>query len=565
MGHAKRAQDLLYQTIRESGIALAVIAEPYSVPESTNWAQDTNGRVAITWTPVLGPHGVLLDRGNGYVAVEWAGIAVVGIYVSPNCGLEAFGDFLDEVGDCVRRCYPRQVLVLGDFNAHSTLWGNDRTTTRGRWLTDCAAGHGLALINKGTIKTCVAWRGASVVDLTLATPELYRKIRNWHVAEGVETLSDHLYVCMELKLSKDSDSRTEVKRTGTTPPRWRLKDRDKEALQVVATGTAWSWDARDVSKVRTVDNEANDLQKQMRIVCDAAMPRVSKKNKNTRRTMYWWNPEIAELREQCNQARRRFARAQRRRWTRSEEEISRTYATYRRARKVLQREIKIAKESWSQSWKKLIESVESDPWGRPYKVVLFKLKPPVPPQTESMDPETLDKVIGTLFPKQEARPRKSECFPSLSHSDSEEEEEDDTSEWREEDEITNEELTRAVRKMASRDVAPGPDGIPGRIWAETIDLMAPHLRHLFNRCMREGAYPRSWRVARLVLLRKEGRPPDSPSGYRPICLLDEVGKLFERIIAARIEAHMRQRESGWHDRQYGFRQGSSTIDAIIHA
>jgi hypothetical protein len=277
MGHAKRAQDLLYQTIRESGIALAVIAEPYSVPESTNWAQDTSGRVAITWTPVLGPHGVLLDRGNGYVAVEWAGIAVVGIYVSPNCGLEAFGDFLDEVGDCVRRCYPRQVLVLGDFNAHSTLWGNDRTTTRGRWLTDCAAGHGLALINKGTIKTCVAWRGASVVDLTLATPELYRKIRNWHVAEGVETLSDHLYVCMELKLSKDSDSRTEVKRTGSTPPRWRLKDRDKEALQVVATGTAWSWDARDVSKVRTVDNEANDLQKQMRIVCDAAMPRVSKK------------------------------------------------------------------------------------------------------------------------------------------------------------------------------------------------------------------------------------------------------------------------------------------------
>jgi hypothetical protein len=71
--------------------------------------------VAITWSPVLGPNGVLLDRGNGYVAVEWAGIAVVGIYVSPNCGLEAFGDFLDEVGDCVRRCHPRQVVVLGDL------------------------------------------------------------------------------------------------------------------------------------------------------------------------------------------------------------------------------------------------------------------------------------------------------------------------------------------------------------------------------------------------------------------------------------------------------------------
>jgi hypothetical protein len=124
---------------------------------------------------------------------------------------------------------------------------------------------------------------------------------------------------------------------------------------------------------------------------------------------------------------------------------------------------------------------------------------------------------------------------------------------------------RAVKKMASRDVASGPDGIPGRIWAETIDLMAPRLRRLFNRCLREGADPRDWRVARLVLLKKEGRPPNSPSGYRPIYLLDEVGKLFERIIAARLQTHMRQREFGWHDGQHEFRQGRSTIDAITHA
>jgi hypothetical protein len=127
---------------------------------------------------VLGNHGALLDRGNGYVANEWAGIAVVGICVSPNSGLAAFGDYLDEVGAYVRRCRPRQVLVLGDFNAHSTMWGNGRTTARGRWLTDCAAGFGLLLANRGAVQTCVAWRGASVVDHTWATPELYKKIQN---------------------------------------------------------------------------------------------------------------------------------------------------------------------------------------------------------------------------------------------------------------------------------------------------------------------------------------------------------------------------------------------------
>jgi hypothetical protein len=83
--------------------------------------------------------------------------------------------------------------------------------------------------------------------------------------------------------------------------------------------------------------------------------------------------------------------------------------------------------------------------------------------------------------------------------------------------------------------------------------------------VREGVYPRIWRTARLVLLRKEGRPLDSPLGYRPICLLDEVGKLFERVIAARLEAHTTQREPGWHSSQYGFRQGCSTVDAVGHA
>jgi hypothetical protein len=170
-----------------------------------------------------------------------------------------------------------------------------------------------------------------------------------------------------------------------------------------------------------------------------------------------------------------------------------------------------------------------------------------------------------LFPRQEARPQEPESFPSLSLSDNEEEELDGASEWREEDEITDEELMRAVKKMATRDVALGPDGIPDRIWAETIDLMAPRLRQLFNRCTREGAYPRKWRIARLVLLRKEGRPPDSPSGCRPICLLDEVGKLLERVIAARLETHIKQREPGWRNSQYGFRQGRSTIDAVKHA
>jgi hypothetical protein len=169
LGRSRRAQDLLFQNIRESEVALATVAEPYRVPDAPNWIGDLDGLTAVTWTPTLDAFGTLLDRGSGYVAVEWAGIVAVAVYVSPNSGLAAFGDFLDDVGECVGRCFPRQVLVLGDFNAHSTQWGNSATNTSGRWLTDWAAGLGLLLVNKGTASTCVAWREFSVVDITWAT------------------------------------------------------------------------------------------------------------------------------------------------------------------------------------------------------------------------------------------------------------------------------------------------------------------------------------------------------------------------------------------------------------
>lgn len=39
-----------------------------------------------------------------------------------------------------------------------------------------------------------------MVHVTWAIFEMYRKIYNWRVAEGMESLSDHLYILMEVVL-----------------------------------------------------------------------------------------------------------------------------------------------------------------------------------------------------------------------------------------------------------------------------------------------------------------------------------------------------------------------------
>ena len=47
--------------------------------------------------------------------------------------------------------------------------------------------------------------------------------------------------------------------------------------------------------------------------------------------------------------------------------------------------------------------VEYDPWGRPYRIVMKKLRPcaPPPPLTASIDPVLLANVIGMLCPRQD--------------------------------------------------------------------------------------------------------------------------------------------------------------------
>ena len=52
--------------------------------------------------------------------------------------------------------------------------------------------------------------------------------------------------------------------------------------------------------------------------------------------------------------------------------MARLYEVYREARRPLQRAIKEAKR---RPWGELLASLDADSWGRPYKMVLNKLRP----------------------------------------------------------------------------------------------------------------------------------------------------------------------------------------------
>lgn len=66
------------------------------------------------------------------------------------------------------------------------------------------------------------------------------------------------------------------------------------------------------------------------------------------------------------------------------------------------------------------------------------------------------------------------------------------------------------------------------------------------------------------MIKKEGKPEGEPLFYRPLCLLNEIGKMFERLIKSRIEGFMSEGGKGLSKYQYGFVKGKSTMDAIGH-
>ena len=82
---------------------------------------------------------------------------------------------------------------------------------------------------------------------------------------------------------------------------------------------------------------------------------------------------------------------------------------------------------------------------------------------------------------------------------------------------------------------------------------------MYNTCLAEGTFSERWKWQRLVLLPKGNKPPEEPSSYRPLCMLDSSGKTLEHFIFNRIEVATGHLLA---DNQYGFRKGRSTIDVI---
>ena len=127
--------------------------------------------------------------------------------------------------------------------------------------------------------------------------------------------------------------------------------------------------------------------------------------------------------------------------------------------------------------------------------------------------------------------------------------------------ITEKEVLAALIRSRP-DKAPGSDGITNRLLAACKGTLTKLLTPLFQACATLEYHPRTFREAHTIALKKPGKADyTTPKAYRPIALLNTMGKALESIMAEKI-AYLAERFQLLPETQMGGRKGRSTDSAL---
>ena len=132
-------------------------------------------------------------------------ITICSIHIPPRSGVK-----LEEIDNLVSQL-PSPYLLMGDFNAHGTLWGNPTNNTLGDTIENLIENNDLCLLNDNSPTYLHPETGTfSALDLSLCSPGLFMDL-DWTVHND-QCGSDHFPIFISINKPKPQD----------TVPEWKL-------------------------------------------------------------------------------------------------------------------------------------------------------------------------------------------------------------------------------------------------------------------------------------------------------------------------------------------------------
>ncbi|XP_057842732.2 uncharacterized protein LOC131052150 [Cryptomeria japonica] len=125
--------------------------------------------------------------------------------------------------------------------------------------------------------------------------------------------------------------------------------------------------------------------------------------------------------------------------------------------------------------------------------------------------------------------------------------------------FTVDDIKHGIKNLANGK-ASDIDGLQAKFFKWGVELLAPHIKGIFNSVIQDG-FPTDWKTSVVIPLFKSG-DINNPSNYHTIMVNPLLGKLFKSMVEHRISSWAKD-EGKRAKGQAGFRPRHSTIDHCI--
>jgi len=126
--------------------------------------------------------------------------------------------------------------------------------------------------------------------------------------------------------------------------------------------------------------------------------------------------------------------------------------------------------------------------------------------------------------------------------------------------VTEAEVRDVIMSLKSKSI--NLDSVPVKVIKYLSPIISGVLSFLINKCFLDGKFPDIFKTARIVPIYKGG-DAENISNYRPISILNNFSKIFEKCMYRRLYSYLCSNNI-LSERQFGFRRGKCTMQAIVN-
>ena len=432
---------------------------------------------------------------------------------------------------------PRPFLLLGDFNAHSPVWGDSRRDGRGKLIESFLQDNDLILLNsKSPTFVHSAYNSTSAIDLTVASPTIALDFQ-WSVHDDL-CGSDHFPIFLTTHAEDNA-----------THPRYNFK---KANWNLFGDLCSRSIDQKILESNCPVELFTEKITAAAR---EAIPPYRGGKNL----------PRVPWFNEECKQAILDRKRAQRKFFKHP------TLLNFINFKKAKAKSKFTIKQSKASSWRHYVSTINSHTsiksvWKKIRKTKGKDTTPKTHLKKNTIlisDPKEQANYLAESFSKNSSSQNYSKSFQKI--KDRKERTPPPPNFFSDNMENYNKpfllnELKDALNK--SNETAAGPDGLYYQFLTHLPQDCLKILLQLFNTIWLSGKIPSSWKEATVVPIPKPNKDLSDPTNYRPIALTSCLCKTMERMVNDRLVWVLESKKL-LSKFQCGFRKDHSTLDHLV--